>query len=165
MLSVAIVDTSIFCNLLDIPHMNEEKEDVVQEMRDFIKNGTNLLLPMSSVYETGNHIAQLKLSDGNIRRNYAKKFVEQVEKAISGEAPWRIMQYPDQTQIIDWLRKFPDAAMQGKSIADVSIISEWENFRSKAPNHRVFIWAIDAHLSGYDSHPPQKYNKRFHAHS
>ena len=153
MFSVAIVDTSIFCNLLDIPRMNEQRKDVVMEMENFIKNGTNLLLPMASVYETGNHIAKLKLSDGTIRRNYAEIFVEQVEKAINGEAPWKIMQYPSQEQLIDWLRKFPDAAMQGKGIADVSIISEWKNFKSKAPTHRVFIWAIDQHLRGYDSHP------------
>ena len=31
--TVAIVDTSIFCNVLNIPHMNSERIQVMQELR------------------------------------------------------------------------------------------------------------------------------------
>lgn len=81
MRTVAIVDTSILCNVLDIPHMNGERNRVLQELGELLENETNLLLPMAAVYETGNHIAQIK--DGNRRRRYAGDFVDEVKKAIA----------------------------------------------------------------------------------
>lgn len=149
--SVAIVDTSIFCNVLNLPNMNADRKEVIRDMEEFIKNRTSLLLPMASVYETGNHVAQL--NDGNIRRRFAEIFVKQVKKAMTGEAPWRTMQFPTQDELSNWLNKFPDEAMRGAGIGDISIINEWEKFRTKTPDHRVFIWSIDKHLRGYDSHP------------
>jgi hypothetical protein len=74
--AVAIVDTSIFCNVLNIPHMNGERQKVMEELKEFLEDGTTLLLPMAAGYETGNHIAHL--SDGNNRRRFAEDFVEQV---------------------------------------------------------------------------------------
>ncbi len=153
MRSVAIVDTSIFCNILNIPNMNSDCKKVMKKLESLIENRTNLLLPMASIYETGNHIAQLKLSDGNVRRNLAESFKKHVEMAIKGEAPWTIMQFPNKDNLTGWLRGYPDAAMRGTGMGDISIINEWDELRKKTPNHRVFIWAIDTHLSGYDSHP------------
>ncbi|MCI5144462.1 MAG: hypothetical protein D3923_02800 [Candidatus Electrothrix sp. AR3] len=92
MRAVAIVDTSIFCNVLDIPHKSGERKRVLEEFKELLEKSTTLLLPMATVYETGNHIAQIKIGDK--RRHFAKIFVEQVKKAISGEAPWQVMQVP-----------------------------------------------------------------------
>lgn len=92
MRAVAIVDTSIFCNVLDIPNMNGEREQVMKELKDFLKTETTLLLPMAAVYETGNHIAHL--GNGRNRRRFAEAFIEQVKKAMTGEAPWQVMQVP-----------------------------------------------------------------------
>jgi hypothetical protein len=147
--AVAIVDTSILCNVLDIPHMNGERKKVMEELKEFLEDGTTLLLPMAAVYETGNHIAHL--SDGNKRRHFAEVFVEEVKKAIAGEAPWRVMQVPTTEEIGEWLSGFPDSAMRGAGMGDLSIIKEWEKFKRKIPDRRVFIWSLDSHLQGYDS--------------
>jgi hypothetical protein len=149
--AVAIVDTSIFCNVLNIPHMNGEKEKVMKELEGFLENGTTLLLPMAAVYETGNHIAHL--SDGKKRRSFAKVFVEQVRKAMTGEAPWQVMQVPTIEEVGEWLSSFPDSAMRGAGMGDLSIVKEWEKFKSKVPDHRVFIWSLDSDLQGYDHSP------------
>ncbi|OLP18302.1 hypothetical protein BST81_11290 [Leptolyngbya sp. 'hensonii'] len=148
---VAIVDTSIFCNVLDIPHMNGERENVIGQLKEFLENGTTLLLPMAAVYETGNHIAQL--SDGSNRRRFAQKFVEEVNKAITGKAPWQVMQVPSMEEIGEWLSEFPDSAMRGAGIGDLSIIKEWEKFTRKVPDRRVFIWSLDRDLQGYNHGP------------
>lgn len=148
--AVAIVDTSIFCEILNIPGKNTRRTEILNQMEEFINNGTTFLLPMAAVYETGNHIAHL--SNGEHRRLYAEKFVEQVTKAIAGEIPWQVMQVPTVEEIQDWLSGFPDAAMRGESMGDLSMIKEWENYRRKPPHHRVFIWSLDRHLQGYDSH-------------
>jgi hypothetical protein len=149
--AVAIVDTSILCNVLNIPHMNSDRTQVMQELTDFLEAGTNLLLPMAAVYETGNHIAQL--SDGGNRRKFAKAFIEQVKKAIKGEAPWQVMQLPNVQEIGEWLSDFPDSAMRGAGIGDLSIIKEWEKMVRRTPNHRIFIWSLDGDLQGYNHIP------------
>ncbi|MBC6421018.1 MAG: hypothetical protein GDA43_18960 [Hormoscilla sp. SP5CHS1] len=101
MKAVAIVDTSIFCEFLNIPKMNDSREEVLNEFERLLNDETSFLLPMAAVYETGNHIAQLP--DGGNRRRFAQFFVEQVHKAINGDAPWQIMQVPTVAEIGIWL--------------------------------------------------------------
>lgn len=154
MRAVAIVDTSILCNVLNIPHKNGEKKEVLEELEIFLKNGTALLLPMATVYETGNHIAQLR--NGTTRRHFANIFIEQVKKAVTGEAPWQVMQVPTIDELSEWLSEFPEAAMRGAGMGDLSIINEWKKFKVKTPYYRVFIWALDSDLQGYDHFPSLK---------
>ncbi len=149
--AVAIVDTSIFCNVLDIPCMNGEREKVLKEFKEFLEDGITLLLPMAAVYETGNHIAHL--SDGSHRRRFAQKFVEEVRQAITGETPWQVMQVPSTEEVGEWLSGFPDSAMRGAGMGDLSIIKEWEKFKRKVPDRRIFIWSLDSDLQGYDHSP------------
>ncbi len=59
MKAVAIVDTSIFCEFLNIPNMNNSREEVLNKFEMLLNDETSFLLPMAAVYETGNHIAQL----------------------------------------------------------------------------------------------------------
>ena len=151
MSAVAIVDTSVFCSVLDIPHMNVERDQAIAELTQYLKSQTTLLLPMATVYETGNHIA--KLANGGNRRRFAQLFVKQVEQAMTGVAPWQVMQVSTTEEFGKWLTGFPDAAMRRKGIGDLSIIKEWENFKRKIPDRRVFIWSLDSDLQGYDHRP------------
>ena len=151
MSAVAIVDTSIFCNVLDIPHMNSDRLQVMKRLGALIQENTNLLLPMAAVYETGNHIAQL--SDGGNRRRFAELFVKEVKKAIIGEAPWQVMQLPNIEEVGEWLSIFPDSAMQGAGMGDLSIKKEWEKMIKRTPNRRVFVWSLDSDLQGLDHLP------------
>lgn len=151
MSAVAIVDTSIFCNVLNIPTKNGNRVRVMQDLKHYLEEGTTLLLPMAAIYETGNHIAQL--GNGRHRRLFANAFVKEVTKAIAGEVPWRVIQLPTTEEVGVWLSQFPESAMRGAGIGDLSIIKEWENFRKRAPGRRVFIWTLDSDLKGYD-HPP-----------
>ena len=151
MKAVAIVDTSIFCELLNIPNMNSSREKVIRKFKNLIDEDTSFLLPMAAVYETGNHIAQLP--DGGNRRRFAEVFVEQVQQAIRGEAPWIILQVPTLEEIGMWLNKFPDSAMRTASMGDLSIVEEWEKAIARTPYLRVFIWSLDKDLMGYDRQP------------
>ena len=151
MKAVAIVDTSIFCEILNIPGMSNQHNGVVAKLTTLIEEDTNFLLPMAAVYETGNHIAHL--ADGGHRRKFAQLFTEQVQKAIIGEAPWQIMQLPNVEEVKEWLSDFPDEAMRNVSMGDLSIKKEWEKMIMKTPNYRVFIWSLDSDLQGYDHTP------------
>lgn len=151
MKTVAIVDTSIFCNVLDIPGKNESKEVVYKQFKKYIERNDSLLLPMATIYETGNHIAQIKMVDGNKRRKVAERFVKQVRDAIDGESPWQAMQIPTKKEVSSWLSDFPMSASSKKSMGDLSIIKEWEKMCGLLPHQRIFIWALDTDLQGYDS--------------
>jgi hypothetical protein len=70
MSSVCLIDTSIFLNLLDVPYCNESMAEVVEEFKTFVEAGCTFLLPMATILETGNHIAQN--GDGNLRRKTAQ---------------------------------------------------------------------------------------------
>src|SRR4051794_29126462 len=82
---VEFVDTSVLCNLLDIPGKNQDRETVKLQLQQ--KRATSdLVLPVTTVIETGNHIAKLK--DGQNRRDRAKQLYALLELVINGKAPW-----------------------------------------------------------------------------
>lgn len=147
-MSICLVDTTIFCNVLDIPQHNQQRSAVVQQLKLFIREGVSLLLPVTTIIETGNHIAQL--ADGSNRRNVAMRFVEQVAQAIDGTAPWAPTPSFDLPVVATYLAEFPAYAICGIGMGDLSIIKEFDRQCSLHQHRRVFIWSYDADLSGYD---------------
>ena len=148
---IIIVDTSILLNVLNVPGFNQDRDAVLNRFRELVEARANLLLPMGAVFETGNHIAQLP--DGQQRREYAEVLRDEVRKALEGQAPWTPIQLPDAAQLADWLQGFPDSAMRGAGMVDLSIIKAWERTCAQHPAHRVEIWSLDRHLTGYDRIP------------
>lgn len=149
MKAVVLVDTSIFCEILEVPGMCRRAAPTRAELRQRIERGEWLLLPLASIIETGNHIAQN--GDGNRRRAAAARFVEQVAKAIDGDSPFKPTSPMDLVDLRTWLADFPDHAMGGIGFADLSIIKEWERERQLNLGRRVLIWSLDHHLSGHDT--------------
>lgn len=148
MSAIVLVDTSVLLNVLDVPGRNQERPDVIGALSQYIEAGAHLLLPMAAIVETGNHIAHV--SDGNQRRSAAHYFVAEIRKALSGEAPWRPMQFPYNEQVLEWLNHFPDFAMKGVGFGDLSIVKEWEATCARHPMSRVLIWSLDGDLQGYE---------------
>jgi hypothetical protein len=148
-MSIGIVDTSIFCEILQVPTKSQHREIVTAQLIDHINHGVTLLLPMATILETGNHVAQN--GNGNLRRRTASRFVEQVQKALNGEAAWTISRplfQPDDLR--EYLAQFPDSAMRGTGLGDLSIIKEFEFQCKMNPGRRIFIWSLDHHLHGHD---------------
>ncbi|MEM8642418.1 MAG: hypothetical protein AAGG51_26915 [Cyanobacteria bacterium P01_G01_bin.54] len=128
------------------------------EFQELIAADAMLILPMATIYETGNYIA--RLSDGDQRREFATIFANEVRRAINGESPWQVLQAPQIEEIRAWLDKFPYFAGKTVSLADLSMIKDWEKARAREqeakrhPNTRVFIWSLDRQdLSAYDDQP------------
>ncbi len=148
MTAICIVDTSVFCNILGVPNKSQREEITRNELKRLLDKDTFLLLPMAVIYETGNHISQN--GNGAVRRQKAELFVEQVRKAITGEAPWRVTPMQDTAQVESWLSEFPDMAMKETGFADLSIIKIFEQQCEMHSARRVFIWSYDRHLKSYD---------------
>jgi hypothetical protein len=145
--AVVLVDTSVFLNVLDVPAFNQHRTQMLQQFGEFVRDRAHLLLPVAAVFEAGNHIAQL--NDGRVRRECAERFAHMVRDAIDGSAPWGPIRPPTLEEIGAWLNEFPNHAMRGIGMGDMSIIEEWKSARVRHPRLRVLIWSLDAELAAY----------------
>lgn len=149
--AVVIVDTSVLLNVLDVPSFNQDRGKVLADFAALVDAGASLLLPLAAILETGDHIADLR--DGRQRRRYAEVFRYRIREALNGEAPWVPIRFPDERQLAEWLDDFPDHAMRGPDLSDLSIIKAWETECTRHRGRRVRIWALDSHLRSYDRRP------------
>lgn len=119
-----------------------------RQFEQCIDRDATLLVPLGVVLEAGNHIAQL--GNGDKRWHHAKKFQNQMGKALAGEVPWNLVPLPDREQLNGWLNAFPESAEREAGLVDLSIIKEWEAACRRHSLSRVRIWSLDDHLKGYD---------------
>lgn len=150
-MDICIIDTSVFCNILDVPNLCQDRDRVLDRLEGLIDDGATLLLPLATIYETGNHIAQN--GDGRQRRKAAERFVKQVDLALQGENPFTPTDINEEDELRQWLAQFPNYAEQGVGFGDMSIVEAFKDGCERHPSRRVFIWALDEDLSGYDRGP------------
>lgn len=150
-MTICLVDTSVFCEILGVPSMCSDHATVVGEFKKRHKAGESFLLPMATILETGNHIGQN--GDGRQRRATAQRFVKMVVAAIDGEAPFTPAPFVDLPELRIWLEGFAETAGRGVGLGDLSIIEEWNRQKERHPARRVYIWSKDRDLTGYDSTP------------
>lgn len=157
MSDIVLLDTSVYLNVLDVPGFNQDRGAVLNQFQARIRNNDYFLLPMATIWETGNHVADLP--DGGRRRQFAQVLVNDVQDALRGSAPYQTTFFPDRDTFLEWLADFPDYAQRNKSdrkiregisLSDMSIIKEWERTRDRHSMSRVLIWSLDADLAGYD---------------
>ena len=146
-MSICIVDTSVFVEILNVPGKASQSKAILQELRNKIKSDVTLFLPMATILETGNHIAQN--GDGNQRRKCAQRFVAKVQDAVDGKSPFTPLRFPEREMLQTWLGSFPDNAMRELGLGDCSIIADWEFLCRVNPTREVYIWSLDKHLSAY----------------
>lgn len=147
-MSICLLDTSVFVEILNVPHMVKQRNTTLAELGQKIQNGESLFLPMATIFETGNHIAQN--GDGTQRRKCAEDFVEQVQQALDGASPFIPLNFPMNEDLKRWLTGFPDSAMRESGIGDLSIIHDWKYQCNLFPTRHVYIWSLDVHLSAHD---------------
>lgn len=159
MSSICLIDTSIFLEILNVPKYNQHRASVLEDFQTYAQSGCTFLLPMATILETGNLIAQS--GDGTMRRKTALRFVEQVKAAIRGDAPWKPTAFPDTKEILEWIDQFPDLAgknkapgkQEGTSFGDLSIIQEFQKACNLCSMSEVFIWSLDKDLQNYHQKP------------
>ncbi len=153
---ICIIDTCVFLNLLNVLNRNEDKEKVIEDYKIFVEQGATFILPMATIIETGNHIAQN--GDGGTRRKTAQRFCKVVRAAFQGEAPYKPSEFPSTQEVLTWLDNFPNLAGQNKSskktnegtsFGDLSIIEEYKKCVARFPMSEVFIWSLDSDLMQY----------------
>lgn len=156
MSSICIIDTSVFLNLLNVPGKNQDKEAVTTSYAEYAELGATFILPMATIIETGNHIAQN--GDGGTRRKTAERFCKAVKGAFNGDAPYQPSEFPNSGEVLTWIDNFPEQAGankspkktgEGTSFGDLSIIEEFKKCVNRFSTREVFVWSLDSDLSSY----------------
>jgi predicted nucleic acid-binding protein len=152
MKAICLVDTSIFVEIINVPLRAKRHEEIIDGLTEKLKDKETLFLPMATILETGNHIS--RYGDGSARRKCAERFVAQVRKAVAGESPFTPINFLEANDLHKWLTDFPDEAMQGMGLGDLSIKFDWERLCEQNHGRRVYIWSLDSHLRWCDNAPP-----------
>ena len=127
--TVLVIDTSILCVWLAVPHLDTcgpdtdrwDKPRVDALIDEHLTKGATLVLPLASIIETGNHIAQNK----GDRFVLAERLCGLVRKAVDGTAPYAAFS----EQSVLWEREhlqrltteWPSLAARSISLADATI--------------------------------------------
>lgn len=150
---VILIDTTVFLNLLRVPGRMDDNEEIRKTFDDFRRESAKFVIPITTLIETGNHIAQC---DGD-RRGAAERFVRAIEAAREASPPWTIRD-------VRWGGEFLDALLAGDSTGsdlvthlaskelgagDVAILVERDQFLADTAFTDVRIWSLDRRLSAY----------------
>ncbi|MBD2046884.1 hypothetical protein H6F78_14970 [Coleofasciculus sp. FACHB-64] len=166
MRKVLIIDTSILCVWLKIPKMetcgaapnqwNFERVDrLIEEERS---KSTTLVLPLATILETGNHIAQA----GSRRYETAQALAKIMTEAADEKSPWAA--FTDQSVLweAEGLKKlaseWPALATQKISIGDATIKTVAEYYDKMG--FEVDILTGDKGLKAYQSTTPAPVPRR-----
>ncbi len=127
---VAIVDTSILCCWLSVPGRETagsapdlwDNARATAEVDDALDDGFQLVMPVTSVIETGNHISHALTG----RYEKANEFVVFLKRASAGDEPWA--PFAEQFGTIgaaigELAPNWPNAATRGVSLGDFLITS------------------------------------------
>lgn len=135
---VLIIDTSMLVVYLQVPGMDSCGPDadrwnylrVKQKIDVEIAAGTKLILPLATIIETGNHIAQ---AGGHTNFDIASAFCEYIILSADGESPWM----PMDAQVENlWSRenlkrlaqRWPALAATKHSMGDATIVDVAKHF-------------------------------------
>lgn len=154
MAEIVFVDSSILYNILDIPHKNGERPEVLEEFARLRHAETTLIFPVTAVVETGNTIGRL---DGTLCRDRAERFAALLRQALDGTVPWAVSGVP---WGVDFLRSLVDGGAHGMGLlefatigiggGDASILLEIQQYRRRIPSATpVRLWTRDAQLAAY----------------
>jgi len=157
MRKVLVVDTSMLCCWLQVPGKDkagsgDDQWDfgrVDAKIREEIDAKTTLVLPLASIIETGNHIAQSRGDRYTLAGELAKIMMEAADNC----SPWAA--FTDQSELWDkeglkqLAQELPKMAAEQTSIGDTSIKIVAEYYSKM--RFCVEIFTADAGLKSYES--------------
>ena len=153
---VLILDTSVLCCWLKVPGKDEAGpvddrwnfQRIDKLLKEEEKKKSIFVLPMASLIETGNHIAQAN----SLRFENATRLGECLKKAAEAETPWAAfttqsaLWQPSNLNIL--ADNWPALAAQKISIGDATIKDVAEHYATAG--YQVEILTGDAGLKAYE---------------
>lgn len=163
---VLIIDTSILCVWLEVPGMDTcgpdddqwDKKRVGSKIQEEMQKKTTFVLPLASIIETGNHIAQASHS----RKERAEALADLMRKSADQQSPWAA--FSDQSVLwsVGKLKaladSWPDLAAQKISLGDATIKDVAEYYAQMG--YVVEILTGDQGLKAYQPVAPVEIPRR-----
>ena len=151
---VIFIDTSILCNIVPVPGFDQHREKVRAEMKEYVEKKAKFILPITTVIETGNHIAQL--AGGNDRRESAERFSEILSIVVEHKAPWSLVDVEwredflsDLLEGADTEESLVDLAVRKVGLGDLCILTERMRYERRT-QLRATIWTLDKALAAHN---------------
>lgn len=152
MTQVTFIDTSVLCELLGVPgKSNAETSGRLRiEMEQRHQTGERFVLPVTTIIETGNHIAQC---DGN-RYEVAGRLVRLLQMAANGQSPWLVLQTNYGQEFLAALcagdstgQTLPSLAAMKVGAGDVALLVERDTFVANSAVTGASVWTLDDGLA------------------
>ena len=123
-MNVWFIDTSVLDHIVPVPGWSKagspDRQDIALLMGERVDSGDSMILPITAVIETGNHICQVP--EGGRRRSAAMRFAEILRWVLNGRSPWVL----DEVQ---WDRNFLKDFVAGASTG-----TTWVDLASQGKN-------------------------------
>lgn len=159
MRKILVIDTSILCVWLEIPgkttcgslqdKWDKARVNAVIEREE--QQGTLFVLPLASLIETGNHIAQANCKN---RFELAQKLATILQKALHKQTPWAACSnlLCDDKNLQILAQEWPPLAAQEIAIGDATIKHVADYYAKQS--YEVEIFTGDAGLKAYQPATP-----------
>jgi hypothetical protein len=154
MTTLTFVDTSVLCELLQVPGKSSpgRAAEVAAEADRRYQAGQRFVIPITTVIETGNHIAQ---ADGN-RYEVAGRLVALLQLALAEQSPWRVLQTRLGPEFLSSLSAGDSTGQSLQQLAaakvgpgDVAILVERDQLLAASAATSVQVWTFDEDLAAH----------------
>lgn len=166
MKKVLIIDTSILCVWLEVPGMDDcgpdddkwNKHRLDKKIQGEEQAHTTFVLPLASIIETGNHIAQA----AHNRRERGQALADLMRMSANEQTPWAA--FSEQStlwspeKLIRLADAWPELANQKLSLGDATIKDVAEYYAQM--NFQVEILTGDQGLKAYEPRVPAELPRR-----
>lgn len=148
MATITLVDTSVLCELLQVPGKSSTARGtrLLADLNRRWEAGERLVIPLTAIIETGNHIAQ---SEGD-RYTLAGRLVRLLRSAGEDGSPWHVL---DLRLGKDFLHSLCAGASSGEDLAqlaarkvgagDVAVLVERDQLKRGSAVREVKVWTLD----------------------
>lgn len=152
--AVRFIDTSVLCNLIDVPGRNQHRDELQAEFAALVHRGdTRFVIPVTTIIETGNHIANA----GGNRRAAAQRLQRFLELAVTDEPPWQLHAVTWDAEFLDVLQRGGQTGMSmvdhlgngTMGTGDLAILCERDAFRARTGFETVEVWTLEATMGAY----------------
>ena len=148
------IDTSILLEILEVPDKCGNPDKFKKEFAEFaMQPHASVIIPISVLIETGNHINQIK-SNPQVKQTVIKKFLDILDLFIKSDNPWFFYGYDftadDIERVIEMYKTY---RYIGPGVGDIFILDAYTEYVSNLrnggnQNHKIEIWTLDQHLQG-----------------
>lgn len=151
------IDTSILLEILEVPRKCTNPDKFKKEFAAFATQPqASVIIPISVLIETGNHINQIK-SNPQEKQKVIQKFLDILDLFINSDNPWFFYGYDFTAEDIERvIETYKGYKYIGPGIGDIFILDAYNEYVSNLrnggnQNHKIEIWTLDQHLQGFCS--------------